>query len=63
MTIMESVYEMIGEAAKAMDADSIAEAFKEIEDYSVPESEKEKFEALKEKYDNYDYEGIEELLK
>ncbi len=63
MTIMESVYEMIGEAAKAMDADSIADAFKEIEDYSVPESEREKFEALKEKYDNYDYEGIEELLK
>ncbi len=61
-TIMQSVYEMIREGAEDYDNDRIEDAFSQMEEYAVPESEKELFEGLKEKYLSFDYEGMTELI-
>ena len=62
-SIMEGVYEAFKEAAEAFDCDAIDAIFKEMEDYSIPESDKEKYYGIKEKAGKFDYEGILELLK
>ena len=61
--LMESVYEVIKEAAEAMDCDSIEEAFNELLEYSIPEEEKEKFNKIKALADIFDYDGIYEILE
>ena len=60
--LLESVYEGLLDAAKAMDCDAIEEVFAEVEGYAIPESDKEKFKELKSKADNFDYDGIVTLL-
>lgn len=60
--LMESVYEAIANAAKDMDIDAVEEAFNEIADYAIPESEKEKTDAIKEALNSYDYDTILEIL-
>ena len=60
--LMNSMYDALREAASAMDCDALESVFKELEDYSIPDSDKEKYGALREKADNYDYDGILELL-
>jgi hypothetical protein len=52
----------VGNAAKEMDTGGIEDAFKELEGYAVPEEDKEKFKAIKEKADIYDYDGIVQIL-
>ncbi len=45
-----------------MDCDLIEDTLKELEEYSIPDEEKDKFNALCEKAKNFDYEGILEIL-
>ena len=61
--LMESVYEGLRDAAEAMDCDSIEEVFQEMEGYAIPEKEREKYDKLCELADNFDYDGILEVLK
>lgn len=60
--LMKSVFEGIKEAADNMDCDVIEEILQEMEEYSVPESDKEKFEAVCKLAAKYDYDGILEVL-
>ena len=60
--MMESVYEGLREAAENMDCDMIGEILSELSEYAIPESEKEKYDAITEKAGKYDYDGILELL-
>ena len=61
--LMESVYEAFAEAARAMDCDLLEETFQEMEEYAIPESESERFRAIKECADQFDYDKILELLE
>ncbi len=61
-SLMQGVYDGLREAAEAMDCDTIEDIFKELEDYSIPESDREKFDLIIEKAGNYDYDGILEVL-
>lgn len=47
--LLQGVYEGLAEAAEAMDCDAMDEIFGEIRDYAIPESDREKFNALREK--------------
>lgn len=60
--LMESVYEGLRDAAETMDCDAVEEIFKEIEGYAIPENEAEKFNALVEKADLFDYDAMLEIL-
>ncbi|MCR5790431.1 MAG: DegV family EDD domain-containing protein [Lachnospiraceae bacterium] len=61
--LMEGIYEGLLEAAEAMDCDMVEEILKEIEGYTIPDSESEKFRLVCEKADNLDYDGMKEALK
>ena len=61
--LMESVYEGMLDAAERMDIDAMEDILKEIEDYSIPEKEKEKFRDMCKMMDVFDYDGIVNLLK
>ena len=60
--LMESVYEGLRDGARAMDCDIIEDVLKEIESYAIPEGETEKFESLRKKADQFDYDGMLEIL-
>ncbi len=60
--LMESVYEGLRDGADAMDCDAIDAVFKEVEGYAIPENEAEKFSALRMMADQFDYEGMLEIL-
>ncbi len=61
-SLMESVYDALKEAAEAMDCDAIDDVWKELEGYALPDDEAKKLEGIREKADNFDYDGILELL-
>ncbi|MCR5591461.1 MAG: DegV family EDD domain-containing protein [Lachnospiraceae bacterium] len=61
--LMDSVYEGIREGAETMNCDAIEEILKELEDYEVPDSEKEKFKKLCDLSAAFDYDGIIALLE
>jgi DegV family protein with EDD domain len=61
--LIEGIYEGLLEAANAMDCDMVEEIMKEIDGYSIPESEAEKFRLVREKADMLDYDGMIEVLK
>ncbi len=60
--LMESIYEGLKAAAEDMDSDMIEDILKEIEDYAIPESQKERFDLVLEKADRFDYDGMIEVL-
>ncbi|WP_049945762.1 DegV family protein [Butyrivibrio sp. LC3010] len=60
--LMDSVYEAISAAAEDMDSDAIDEAFLELSDYEIPETDKEKFDEIKRLASQYNYDGIVSLL-
>ena len=60
--LMEGIYEGLREAAQAMDCDMVEEILKEIEGYTIPDGERERFTRVKEKADMLDYDGIIEAL-
>ncbi len=61
--LMQSVFEDIRSSAEAMDCDTIGEILKEMEDYSVPEEDRELFDTIRDKAGKFDYDGIIEALK
>lgn len=61
--LIETVYEEIKKAAENMDCDTIEEVLRELEDYRLPESEKDKIKEIKDKLDAFDYEGISGLFE
>lgn len=61
-SLMESVYESIRDAANNFDTDMIEAVFNEMEQYLIPENEKERYEAVRQKAECFDYEGILALL-
>ena len=61
--LMNSVYEELTSASEAMDSDTIAEILKELEDYAIPESDREKFEEVRQRAAKFDYDGLLEVLK
>ena len=60
--LLESVYEGLKEAAGNNDCGAIEEIYKEMEGYSIPEKEREKYDSIREKADSFDYEGMLGLL-
>jgi HPt (histidine-containing phosphotransfer) domain-containing protein len=56
--LMEGVYEGLLEAAKAMNCDAIEEILKEIGDYTIPDDERERLDALREMAGKFDYDSI-----
>ena len=61
--LMEGFYEGFLEAAESMDCDMVEDILKETGDYSIPDSEKDKFALLRERAEKLDYEGMLEILK
>ena len=61
--LMAGIYEGLLEAAEAMNCDMVEEILKEIDDYTIPDQESEKFALIREKADQLDYEGMKELIK
>ena len=60
--LIESVYEGLLSGAQAMDCDAIDAVFKEIEGYEIPEDEAGKMDELHKMADQFDYDGILEIL-
>ncbi|MBR6469432.1 MAG: DegV family EDD domain-containing protein, partial [Lachnospiraceae bacterium] len=60
--IMESIYDELHDAAENMDCDKVEAIMKEISGYAIPETEKEKFDLIRQKADNLDYDGMLEAL-
>ena len=60
--LMESIYDELRDAAEAMDCDRIEAVMNEISEYTIPDSDKEKFDSVRAKADMLDYEGILEAL-
>ena len=60
--LMESIYEELRNAAEDMNSDMIEDILKEIGEYAIPASEKEKFNLVREKAERLDYDGIIEAI-
>lgn len=60
--LIQTVYDYLYQAAEAMDFDMIEEVMKEIEPYTIPDSESEKFKLINERIMKLDYGGIIEVL-
>jgi len=61
--LMADVYEELKAAADDMDCDRIFDAFAEMEQYSIPESHREKWKMIRDAAERYDYEAVVEVLK
>jgi HPt (histidine-containing phosphotransfer) domain-containing protein len=61
--LLDEVYKELKLAAEDMDCDKLSAIFEEMEDYSIPESEKEKWNRLKTASDNYDYDEISGIIE
>ncbi len=61
-SIMASVFDGIKEAAERMDCDAIEEILEELSDYQIPDSCKEKYDAVIGRFEAFDYDGISEVL-
>ena len=60
--VLKTAYEEIRGAADEMNCERLENIFTEMEEYSIPEEERERFEKLKGAAKNYDYEKILSLL-
>jgi hypothetical protein len=63
MDFLESVYEEIRSAAEENDADTLEAIFTEMEEYSMPASEQDRWEQLKTAVDQQKYDDIIDILK
>ena len=61
--LLESMYEGLRDAAENMDYDTIEEIFKELDEYSLPESDEKKLKAIRDKAESFDYDSILEIIK
>lgn len=55
---MKEFYKEVRFGANDMDIDVIKNAFSKLEGYKIPESDKERFNTIKEKYEMFDYTGV-----
>ena len=60
--IMEAFYDMLNEAAEAMDTDALEQAFLEMEDYRIPKEDEDPFKQLEEAFKSFDYERLQTVL-
>jgi HPt (histidine-containing phosphotransfer) domain-containing protein len=60
--LMHTVFEELREAAENMDCDTLGEIIKEMGDYRIPDPEKEKYVAICQQAERYDYDKILEIL-
>ena len=61
--ILDSVFEGIREAAEAMDYSAIEEILDEVDNYEIPDNEADRFRLIREKFGQFDYDGILDALK
>lgn len=62
-SIMESFYDMIGDAARSLNYDMLESAFNELSEYTIPKADREKFFTIKDHFERFDYEGILKILE
>ncbi len=60
--LMICIYDELRAAAESMDCEKVEIIMKEIGEYAIPDTEKEKFDIVREKANNYDYDGILKAL-
>ena len=60
--LMETVYEEIKAAAQDFDSDTLDTVFQEMDDYTIPDEEAERFEEMRERAEMFDYDGILSLF-
>ena len=60
--LMSEVFAEIRDAAQAMDCDRLESVFEEMSEYRIGDEDKDKYEAVKKCFDNFDYEGIVSVL-
>ncbi|MCR5675419.1 MAG: response regulator [Lachnospiraceae bacterium] len=56
--LMDTVYKELHDAADDMDCDRLQAILKEMEEYSVPEQDTERWKAITDAVNNYDYDGV-----
>ena len=61
--LLSEAYAAIEEAAESMDTDAIEETLNELSEYELPADVKTVIDDVREKFNNFDYEGITELIK
>ncbi|MBR4719267.1 MAG: response regulator [Lachnospiraceae bacterium] len=61
--LLAEAYNAIGQAADVMDTDAIEEMLNELSEYELPDNAAAIIGKIKEKFHNFDYDGITELLK
>ena len=61
--LMAEVFSEIATAAEDMDCDRLESIFLEMEEYSIPEQDAERFQKIKTASQNYDYHAIITLLQ
>ncbi len=61
--LLDGVFEGLEEAADDMDSDAIKEILEELDGYAIPESDRDLFAEIIEKSENYDYDGLLEVLQ
>ncbi len=59
---IKKAYDAISEYCEAFDFDNVVNIVKTFEKFRIPEDETERFEALQEAVDNFDYDKIPEIL-
>ena len=62
-SLISEVYEEIRRAADDMDCDVLSEIFDEMNSYSMPEAERERWKKIREAADGYDYGAILNILE
>ena len=62
LELMDIVYREIKAAADDMNCDRLEEIFKKMEEYRIPQSEKEIFSKIKTASENYEYDSILDIL-
>ncbi len=62
-TLIEQVYEELKAAAEDMDCDRLQDILNEMDEYSFPEAERDRWRKIKEAVGNFDYEMIEKILE
>ena len=61
--IMDGFFDMVKEAVDEMDYNKVEEAFRELEDYAIPEKDREVFDKIKASFDIIDYDGMNRALE
>ena len=60
--IMEAFYDMLNEAAEAMDTDALEQSFLEMKDYRIPKEDEDLFKQLEEAFKSFDYGKLQTVL-